>query len=64
MDPTSFVVNGRTYVMPAAPVVVICIDGSEPDYHVAALDAGRMPWLRGYSTARAARGPRTAPCPR
>jgi hypothetical protein len=47
VDPTSFVVNGRTYVMPAAPVVVICIDGSEPDYHVAALDAGRMPWLRG-----------------
>jgi phosphonoacetate hydrolase len=47
VDPTSFVVNGRTYVAPAAPVVVICIDGSEPDYHVAALEAGRMPWLRG-----------------
>jgi phosphonoacetate hydrolase len=47
VDPTSFVVNGRTYVMPAAPVVVICIDGSELDYHVAALEAGRMPWLRG-----------------
>jgi hypothetical protein len=47
VDPTSFVVTGRTYVMPAAPVVVICIDGSEPDYHVAALEAGRMPWLRG-----------------
>jgi hypothetical protein len=26
VDPRSFVVNGRTYVMPAAPVVVICID--------------------------------------
>ncbi|TWF77053.1 hypothetical protein FHX44_112954 [Pseudonocardia hierapolitana] len=33
--------------MPGAPVVVICIDGSEPCYHVAALGAGRMPWLRG-----------------
>jgi phosphonoacetate hydrolase len=47
VDPTSFVVNGRTYVVPAAPVVVICIDGSEPDYHVAAVEAGRLPWLRG-----------------
>ena len=47
MDPTAFVVNGRTYVMPAAPVVVICIDGSEPDYHVEAIEAARMPWLRG-----------------
>jgi len=42
---TSFTVNDRTYVMPAAPVVVICIDGSEPDYHVQAMRAGRMPWL-------------------
>lgn len=47
MDPTSFVANGRTYVVPAAPVVVICIDGREPDYHVEALKAGRMPWPRG-----------------
>jgi phosphonoacetate hydrolase len=42
---TSFTVNGRTYVAPDAPVVVICIDGSEPDYHVEAMKAGRMPWL-------------------
>ena len=47
MDPASFVVNGRTYVMPAAPVVVICMDGSEPDYHVAALEAGRSRRHRG-----------------
>jgi hypothetical protein len=33
VDSTSFTVNGRTYTMPGAPVVVICIDGSEPDYH-------------------------------
>jgi phosphonoacetate hydrolase len=31
--------------MPDAPVVVICIDGSEPDYHVEAMKADRMPWL-------------------
>ncbi len=41
----SFSVNGRTYTMPGVPVVVICIDGSEPDYHVQAMAAGCMPWL-------------------
>lgn len=45
MRSTSFTVNDRTYTMPAAPVVVICIDGSEPDYHVEAIKAGGMPWL-------------------
>ncbi len=25
-------VNGRSYAWPADPVVVVCIDGSEPDY--------------------------------
>ncbi|WP_277051009.1 phosphonoacetate hydrolase [Ruania albidiflava] len=37
--------NERTYTMPDAPVVVICIDGSEPDYHREAIKVGRMPWL-------------------
>ncbi|WP_329947358.1 phosphonoacetate hydrolase, partial [Streptomyces sp. BE303] len=41
----NFTVNGRTYARPANPVVVICIDGSEPDYHIEAMAAGRMPWL-------------------
>ena len=45
MGSTSFTVNGRTYAAPDAPVVVICIDGSEPAYHVEAMSAGRMPWL-------------------
>lgn len=45
MERISFTVNDRNYVMPAAPVVVICIDGSEPDYHVEAMRAGHMPWL-------------------
>lgn len=40
-----FTVNDREYVMPTEPVVVICIDGSEPAYHEEALAAGRMPWL-------------------
>ncbi|AQT79838.1 phosphonoacetate hydrolase [Mycolicibacterium litorale] len=45
MASTPFTVNGRTYSAPAAPAVVICIDGSEPDYHVQAMKAGCMPWL-------------------
>lgn len=42
---SSFTVNGRTYTLPDAPVVVVCIDGSEPAYHEEAMAAGRMPWL-------------------
>jgi phosphonoacetate hydrolase len=42
---TSFTVNDRTYTAHGTPVVVICIDGSEPDYHLEAIKAGRMPWL-------------------
>src|SRR3546814_6354664 len=38
-------VNGRSYAFPEAPVVVVCIDGSEPDYMEEAVAAGRMPWL-------------------
>lgn len=45
MTSGTFTVNGRTYAKPENPVVVICIDGSEPDYHVEAMAAGRMPWL-------------------
>ncbi|GAA5113175.1 phosphonoacetate hydrolase [Pseudonocardia adelaidensis] len=45
MSPRSFSANGRDYAASPDPVVVICIDGSEPDYHVEAMRAGRMPWL-------------------
>lgn len=45
MPTDNFSVNGRTYARPESPVVVICIDGSEPEYHEAAVAAGRMPWL-------------------
>lgn len=38
-------VNGRSYGFPQAPVVVVCIDGSEPAYMEEAMAAGRMPWL-------------------
>ena len=45
MERLPFVVNGRHYEPPTDPVVVICVDGSEPDYHERALATGRMPWL-------------------
>src|SRR5215207_4725997 len=45
MTASSFAVNDRTYVLPDEPIAVICIDGSEPDYHLEAIKAGRMPWL-------------------
>jgi phosphonoacetate hydrolase len=39
-------VNGRSYAAPRAPLVVLCIDGCEPDYLTRAIDAGAMPHLR------------------
>ena len=46
-------VNGRSYAWPDDPVVVVCIDGSEPDYEGSdsggyierAIAAGQMPYL-------------------
>jgi len=40
-------VNGRAYAWPARPLVVVCIDGSEPDYITRAVEAGAMPYLAG-----------------
>ncbi|MFN4141043.1 phosphonoacetate hydrolase [Aestuariivirga sp.] len=39
-------VNGRSYDWPTAPLVVICCDGSEPDYMEIAMAKGLMPNLR------------------
>lgn len=44
-EPNHVEVNGRSYAFPTDPVVVVCIDGSEPDYHRRAIEAGRMPYL-------------------
>ena len=38
-------VNGRTYHLPRQPVVVVCVDGSEPGYIERAVEAGRAPWF-------------------
>jgi len=40
-------VNNRTYSWPNAPTVVVCIDGSEPDYIERAVADGVMPFTKG-----------------
>jgi phosphonoacetate hydrolase len=45
MDKRTLEVNGRNYGWPETPVVVVCIDGSEPDYMDRAIEDGHMPWL-------------------
>ncbi|MBL95405.1 MAG: Phosphonoacetate hydrolase [Alphaproteobacteria bacterium MarineAlpha3_Bin5] len=41
----SVVVNGRNYRWPNQPLVVVCIDGSEPSYIEQAIASGHMPFL-------------------
>ena len=51
IDASTIEVNGRRYAAPRNPVVVVCVDGCEPDYLDRAVDHGAMPWL---AAARAA----------
>jgi phosphonoacetate hydrolase len=37
--------NGRHYAWPVDPVVVVCVDGCEPDYVTQAIQAGVAPYL-------------------
>jgi len=39
------VCNDRSYRLPKAPTVVVCLDGSEPGYIEAAIEAGRAPFF-------------------
>lgn len=41
----SVTVNARTYAWPKAPLVIVCIDGSEPAYIEQAIAGGHMPYL-------------------
>ena len=45
LQDTAVTANGREYRFPTAPVVVICLDGSEPAYIEEAVKAGRAPNL-------------------
>ena len=38
--------NGRDYRLPARPVVVVCVDGCEPDYITQAIQAGVAPYMK------------------
>lgn len=38
-------VNGRAYALPESPVVVVCVDGSEPGYIESAVAKGRAPFF-------------------
>ena len=45
--PSSVTVNGRGYAWPDRPLVVVCVDGSEPAYMEQAIAAGVMPFTAG-----------------
>lgn len=44
-DARTIDINGRTYHWPRQPVVVVCIDGSEPGYVEAAVETGKAPFF-------------------
>jgi phosphonoacetate hydrolase len=44
-DRVGIQVNGRHYRLPSEPVVVVCVDGSEPGYIERAVEAGVAPFL-------------------
>lgn len=46
MKPENIEVNGRTYAWPKKPLVVVCIDGSEPAYIEQAIEMGCMPYMK------------------
>ncbi len=49
-------VNHRTYHLPKAPTVVVCIDGCEPDYIAQAVAHGAMPWMKRMVNQDSAQG--------
>jgi phosphonoacetate hydrolase len=45
LSPASLTVNGRSYRWPRQPLVVVCVDGCEPEYITQAIAARRVPFL-------------------
>ena len=45
MTAPAVTVNGRTYRWPRRPLVVVCVDGCEPEYINQAIATGRAPYL-------------------
>jgi phosphonoacetate hydrolase len=50
MKPGTIAVNGRNYRTPREPLVVVCVDGCEPDYVNQAVGAGQAPFLASMRT--------------
>jgi phosphonoacetate hydrolase len=48
MDKTSVDLNGVTYRWPSRPVVVVCIDGGDPEYFEHGLEAGIIPNIERF----------------
>ncbi len=46
LSPVRITANGRDYARPKVPAIAICLDGCEPAYLDAAIDAGLMPTLK------------------
>ncbi len=46
MSKDKVTVNNRSYAWPKQPVVVVCIDGSEPAYIEQAIADGVMPFMK------------------
>jgi phosphonoacetate hydrolase len=49
MQGSVITVNGRDYRWPQRPIVVVCVDGCEPDYVSQAIEAGAAPFLGGLN---------------
>ncbi|MDQ6917673.1 MAG: phosphonoacetate hydrolase [Pseudomonadota bacterium] len=49
MERPPLIVNGREYRWPQRPIVVVCVDGCEPDYISQAIEAGAAPFLGGLN---------------
>jgi phosphonoacetate hydrolase len=45
IDGPTIEVNGRRYGRPRSPIVVVCVDGCEPEYLDRAVEHGATPWL-------------------
>jgi len=45
VTPATLTVNGRRYRWPQRPLVVVCVDGCEPEYINQAIATGRAPYL-------------------
>ena len=46
--PGQVTVNGKAYDWPASPVVIVCIDGGDPEYVSAALEKGLLPNMKKF----------------